>query len=135
MEMDRTFMVIGSIPHFCFLSSPLQKRIIFNTPMGLFTPTSAKKLLLEVSATRAGGGPPCLQHAGIHYQPAASALTLLLTKYFCFIFFCLCSTSIKGANEKNPVLHSLLRHQHWVLRKQQTLTSCGHTSQGGLPHQ
>jgi len=58
MGMDGTFTGTGSNPRYSLPAIPFPRRIVFHTPVVFIPPTSDEKFLLEVSATRAGDGPP-----------------------------------------------------------------------------
>lgn len=79
---------------------PFSGKIVFHTPVGFISPTSAEKLLLDISAERALL--PAVHRDSNHPQllPCASTvLPLLLAKGLLF-YISLCSIVIKRNNEK-----------------------------------
>lgn len=135
MGVDGTFMVMGSNPHYLFS----EKGHLSHTH-GLRPSHFSWEVAVGSLCCKDWRQPFHLQCTRMPSQPMASAhlptppFFCFSQKYFCFIFLCLCSTVIKGASDKHPVLHYLLRQLRWVLRWEQTLI-CGDTGLGGVSHQ
>lgn len=108
------------------LTIPFLRKIIFHTPVGFISPTSAEKLLLEIFAAVAGVGPPACSTQG--FKPSPGFCHVPTLSFPCFLQKCLCFVLLFIALSSNET-------QSWVLPWEQTLISCSSTSLGRLSHQ